>query len=689
MMIMPDTRTASAHIGRRLAGLRSRCAAVYGGARIYWEDGEYAAYTAALIAAYEETAGQGAILRRARALERFAAEAVVDCPPGWLIAGSQRFCGRGGEAGARLAALGWASNCGHIVHDYAVLLDQGVGGLRLAVASRRRDGGDAATLAAFDRALAAFQRFIARHAEAAADPAMAAMLGGLAAGQRPAGFHQALQLAWFMQVFLHAENPAAAISFGRLDQCLWPFLRRDLETGRLDRQQAFDLVAEFFLCCCAGDESQNLTLGGVDAAGEDATNPLSLLMLEVMADLGVEQPSLSVRLHPASPAWFVDAACALAATGTGQPAFLNDGTAIPALMAAGLPQERARDYGIVGCYEPTAQGDCYPNTVAGSLNLARLLAEHLASAEGQAAAGPDALLAGWFARVETAYAQALAGPFQRAWDHWRDLAPSPFGSVLLGGCLDAARPLEAGGARFTLFGVNLLGLGTVVDSLHAIDQLVFARRELTLAELAAACAGDHPDEALRRRLRACPGRYGSDSAATNRLTAVISERCARLVLDSRMAGGVRPYPALFKWTGDIWEHDFATPDGRRRSENLSYGCGPASAAGGAPTALLASATHAAHHLCGCGSPLALSLPAEDVRGADGLTRLRALVLGYFSQGGAHLHLNLRSAETLRAAIADPETHRDLLIRMSGLSARFAGLARPVQDALVERAEAGV
>lgn len=680
----------------------------HGGGRVYFEDDEFDVYAHACLEAYRATVGMPTISRRVRILELFAEQALVRLSPDERIVGSQRFCRLGfpPEIGQELGALGYGQSSGHIVHDYAALMEQGIGRLMRNVVERPSAGLPAdgrAVLDAYRRALVAFGRFILRHAEAAAclagslPPAeaqewrtWAAALRRLADGGRPSSFREALQMAWFAQIFLHAENPSAAISFGRLDQGLWPFLKHDLSAGVIDRTGARNLVASFCIQCCAGDESQNLTVGGVDADGRDAGNPLSILFLDVVRELRLIQPSLCVRLHPAAAHDLIDAACALASSGTGQPGFINDDAAIPGLMELGIPVGRARDYGIVGCYEATTQGDCYPNTVGGgSITLSKLLIEHLASDASRVHNSFRDFFESYLARVASAYAAALSSHFQPTWNYWRDVAPSPFGSVLMGGCVAAAQPLEAGGATYSLFGVNILGLGTTVDSLHAIEALVFGSQEISLPEIAAAVTADFPDEALRRRLLAVPSRYGTDAEPTNRLAAELSARVARMVLDSRMEHGVRPYPGFFRWSADIEDHPYATPDGRRAADNLSYGCGPSSACGGTTTAILASASHVAHTLCANGNPLALSLPEKDIRGPDGVKLIKALLLVYFNRGGFHIHFNSVDAGQLREAKAAPEQHGNLSIRMSGLSAKFVALSGNVQDALIERSERGV
>ena len=359
---------------------------------------EVAAWEDATLAAYRQTQRQPAILRRVRALELFAQTAIIAAQGDDLLLGSQRFLELGGprrpEVRQELGRLDWSMDIGHIIHDYRGLLSEGIGG-RIGRIRQRQDAaaGDAKlTLECFARAVRAFEVFIRRHADHAARLAASSSSPlspdwlGLAsdleaiASAPAASLRQAIQLVWLAQIFLHAENPASAISFGRLDQILWPFASADLAAGRIDHDGLAELVAAFCLRCCEGEESQNLALGGVDSEGRDATNPLSLLFTEVVGELRLPQPSLSIRWHADADPRLLAAGCALAATGLGQPAFLNDQAVIPAMQAVGIPVDRARDYGIVGCYEASPQGDCYANTVGCGFSLTGILVRYIASA---------------------------------------------------------------------------------------------------------------------------------------------------------------------------------------------------------------------------------------------------------------------------------------------------------------------
>jgi formate C-acetyltransferase len=706
---MPEFSWESARdlpLSPRIEGLSGRFFARYAtlGRRKFWEDDEVAARNAALLAAYRDTAGLPPIRRRARALAACAAGLPVRITAVDLLVGSQA-CNRAlweqPECHAELAALGYAATTGHIVHDYEGLLRQGVAGYRAAL-SQACPADEAAreTLGAFSEALEAFAHYVTRHADAAA--ALADTHTGVVAaewqqraadlrhltGAPPHTFAQALQLLWLAHIFLHLENPSVAISFGRFDQYLWPFLRTDLAEGRHTPASAFELVCAFLLKCCEGEESQNLVLGGMDRHGRDASNPLALLVLAAMRRLGTFQPSLIVRVHPDTPPAFLSAACEAVGAGNGNPGFLNDPVVIAGLEAAGIPTEAARDYGVVGCYEATVPGACYPNTVLCALHLVRDLTEYLHAPQTADAPTFADFLAGWYAHVEATYLREALPRAADAWRWFRDSAPSPFGSLLMQGCLARALPLEAGGTRYNLLGVNLLGLGTVVDSLHAIRELVFTQGTLTLAELSAALAADFPDEALRRRLLDLADRYGTDAPATNALARDVSARLSAMVLASTVEEIVQPYPGFFLFAADIYQRGMASPDGRRADDPISYGVAPAATVPTAPTSLLRAAAHVAQHAAACGCPLALTLSPREVAGADGAHLIADLVTTYFHLGGFHLHINVVTPDDLRAAQRAPAQHAQLTVRVSGYSARFVQVDPCWQDVLIARAEQG-
>ena len=694
-------------LSARVKGLSGRFFARYTtlGRRIFWEEEETAARNTALLAAYRETVGFTPIRRRAHALASCAARLPVRMTTEDLLVGSQASNGplrEQSDIQAELTALGYATTTGHIVHDYRGLLMHGVAGYRHALFQAcPTDDGERDTLVAFGEALEAFAHFIARHAETAA--ALAETLAGNTAlewRQRtadlrhissapPRTFAQALQLLWLAHIFLHLENPAVAISFGRFDQYLWPFLQADLAEDRQNTASAFELICAFLLKCCEGEESQNMVLGGLDRQGRDASNPLALLVLASMRRMATFQPSLIVRLHPDTPPDFLRAACDAVGAGNGNPGFLNDPVVISGLEATGIPTEAARDYGVVGCYEATVPGACYPNTVLCSVHLVRDLTDYLHMPHTANSSTFADLLAGWYAHVETTYLHEALPRAAEAWRQFRDNAPSPFGSLLMQGCLARALPLEAGGTLYNLLGVNLLGLGTVVDSLHAIHELVFNQRVLTLAELIAALAADFSDDTLRHRLLGLADRYGTDAPATNTLAHEVSAYLSAMVLASKVEEIVQPYPGFFLFAADIYQRGMASPDGRHADDPISYGIAPSTTVPTSATSVLQAAAHVAQRHAACGCPLSLTLSPHDLDGMEGAHLIADLVTTYFSLDGFHLHVNVVTADDLRAAQRVPAQYAQLTVRVSGYSARFVQVEPRWQEVLIERAEQGL
>ena len=638
-------------------------------------------------------------LRRAEYLEAFAERMPFRIEPEELIVGSLLFNLFRGACLPRprdlpAGAPWFEGNGGHVVTDYGRTLRLGVCGLR-----REVDGMPEGTeqqrqnKEAFGRALEAFTGFMRRHAESASAAGMAEVAANCAhvAERPPETFWQALQLMWFMHVFLYAESSASAISFGRLDQFLWPFLERDLAHGRITMFDAEELVACLWLKCCEGDESQNVVVGGCDGAGRHAENPLSLLCLKVTRDLRVWQPSVSVRIGPGTSEEFWEEALRLCAAGFGMPSFFNDPTVVDAVIAAGIPVERARDWGIVGCYEATPQGDCLARTVHGHWVLPEVFQAYIESrcAQGDGPATFGEFKDGLKAFMAADYAERLQ-EFQQRWNHMCELQASPFRSLCMPGCCETGLCAEEAGTRFNLYGVDTLGLGTLVDSLWSVQRLVYDTAALSLAELWQQTKGDFPDEELLARCRNLSGKYGSDSPGTNALADELANHVADLVLGSKMEHGVQPYPALFIFTAWAQKEIAATPDGRRDGEPVSYGVGPSVCCiGKTPTSVLKSAARAANDRCGCGNPMFLTLNRSDIRGEAGLQRIRHLVEPYFRQGGFHLHMNILDADDLREAKANPAEHADLLVRVSGLSAQFVALDERLQDGLIARAAEGI
>ena len=617
---------------------------------------------------YKKSSGRE-IDRKADMLTAFANEIPVVLDPCEPIVGSMRFS-------RKFENL----NKGHVAVDYASLLEGGIPMLyeRLSRLSTPDSS-------AFRKALDAFVILIGRYESRARAEGMTEVAESLAPlkSRAPKSFREAIQLLWMAHLFLHAEGSAAGFSFGRFDKYAYPFYERDITSGILTREGAKELLSAFYLKCCEADESQALTVGG------DIENELTFLVLEVCRELSVKQPSVCVRTSEKSSDALWHSAIKAVKAGSGNPALFNDAVFIKGLEGLGIEKCDSQNYALIGCYEANPDGCTYGVTSSAVFfYLHDILTEFIELK-------PD------FDDFSKLYF-AFLDFFKRKYDtdvlsyaredRWisrvRGECPSPFESLLLGGCLDSGVCAEHGGAKYTLAGVNMLGFGTLVDSLYAIKKLVFDEKRYTLSYYLENVRGNFPDTELLAAARGLKGKYGTADPETDALARELAEFLHKTVSEGSIYDGVTPNPGLFVFLHDIDSESYpATPDGRQRGERVSYGIAPSEIAKGKSlTSLLRSASAIPQRLFPNGTPILLSLDKRDVKGESGEERLIALIKGYFRLGGSTLQINLQNRDTLVDAREHPERYPDLLVRISGFSDRFTRQREDIKDALIDRAE---
>jgi formate C-acetyltransferase len=358
------------------------------------------------------------------------------------------------------------------------------------------------------------------------------------------------------------------------------------------------------------------------------------------------------------------------------------------LKKLGIPAARAEDWGIVGCYEASPQGDCYPLTVAGGFTLPELLWNFLQTRSSWKSF--DSFYDGLKIYFNEIYLQKILPSFKQRWNDFCRNCPSPFESICVNGCIESGLAVEEGGAIFNLFGVNILGLGTLVDSLLSIKELIFEAEDLTFEQIKQQLNDNYPNQKLLLRCRNLPGKFGTNTSESNKLAHDISAFIANTVIKNPLPGCVRPYPGFFRFGQDINQKFMASADGRLADERISYGSGPGVFLDRADiTSILNSAACVAHKSCACGNPLLISLNRKDASGIEGRQRIRHLVESYFRQGGFHLHFNITDAEYLENAKLNPDDYSELIVRISGFSANFVRLDALWQDAIIERTKSGM
>jgi len=525
---------------------------------------------------------------------------------------------------------------GHILPDVESWLRLGIDGLW----QRARQAEQAAPLgspertfySAVETTLRGAEWFVRRHAlaleaqaSACSDPLRRGQWLEMARTCRrvamlpPRTFWEALQSLWFLLVLLQMESNASSFSPGRLDQILMPYLRSDLQTGRLSLEWAQLLLEHLWLkfnqiVLLRSAKSAryfagfpigfNVTIGGQLADGSDATNLLTYMCLRAQTDVGLTQPNLSLRVHQGSPPELLEAASAVIGRGSGMPQVFGDAVIIDGLQQRGIDRSDARNYAAVGCVELSVPGIALGWSDAAMFNMARLLELTLYGGRDPRTGrqyGPETpplTAMADYAALEAAYdiqmrhfvGLMLEGCAIVDGLH-AEMLPSPLLSAVVGDCLAKGRDVTAGGARYNLSGLQGVQIANVADSLWAVREAVFEQGWLSAEGLLGALEANYDgQEALRQRLLNEQEKFGNDRDGVDQVAQKWARRYAELLRFGACAdglgGGCNPRWAKSRptagrrralsdgRTGSQWTHRGATI-GRQARPGMCLEWGPA------------------------------------------------------------------------------------------------------------------
>jgi pyruvate formate-lyase/glycerol dehydratase family glycyl radical enzyme len=534
----------------------------------------------------------------------------------------------------------------------------------------------------------------------------------------PRDFHEALQHYWFFHLGVISEaNPWDAFNPGRLDQHLLPFYRQGLADGTLDREKARELLQAFWVkfnnhpsppkVGITAEESGTYTdfalinTGGLTPAGKDGVNEVSFLILEVIEEMRLLQPSSMVQVSKKSPDAFLQRALEIVRTGFGQPSLFNSEALVAEMVRQGKSLVDARRGGASGCVETGAFGrEAY--ILTGYFNLVKVLEITLNNGRDPLSGKKIGLETG-DARKFSSFS-ALMAAFEKQLRYFIDIKvagsnvidrlfardlPVPFLSLLIDDCIKKGRDYHDGGARYNTSYIQGVGLGTISDALSAIRHHVFMKKDLAMGKLLGSLrANFHASEKTRLLLQNKTPRYGNDDDAVDDITREVFEMYFRAVDNRPNMRGGHYRINLLPTTVHIYfgKKTGATPDGRRAGEPLSEGISPVQGADRlGPTAVLKSAAKIDHLRTG-GTLLNQKFSPQLLAGTEGIARLGQLVRTYFRLGGHHLQFNVVDAATLRAARKHPEKYRDLIVRVAGYSDYFVDLGPDLQEEIIKRTE---
>jgi len=534
----------------------------------------------------------------------------------------------------------------------------------------------------------------------------------------PRSFHEALQYYWFVHLGVITEvNPWDSFNPGRLDQHLYPFYAHELETGSLTREKASEILQSFWIkfnnhpappkTGVTARESNTYTdfalinVGGLKADGSDAANELSYLILDVIEEMRLLQPSSMVQVSKKNPDRLLKRALKIIRTGFGQPSIFNTDAIIQELVNQGKSLEDARRGGASGCVETGAFGtESY--ILTGYFNLTKILEITLHNGIDPKTGEKIGIETGEIESFQTF--DQLVEAYDKQLRHFIDIKirgnniiariyakymPVPFLSLVIDDCISRGRDYNAGGARYNTEYIQGVGLGSLTDSLTAIKHQVFDKKNITLQEMVAALAVNFTaTPQLQDQLLHHTPKYGNDDDYADNIAVRIFNLFHSAVNGRPTVKGGIYRINMLPTTCHVYFGSVigALPDGRLSGQPLSEGISPVQGMDRlGPTAVIKSAGKIDHLKTG-GTLLNQKFSPQLLREDTGLTKLVHLIRSYFKLDGHHIQFNVVNAHTLRKAQKNPEKYRDLIVRVAGYSDYFTDLGVELQEEIIHRTE---
>jgi formate C-acetyltransferase len=534
----------------------------------------------------------------------------------------------------------------------------------------------------------------------------------------PRNFWEALQYYWFVHLGVTIElNTWDAFSPGRLDQHLLPFYQHGFNEGSLTRVSAQELLQCFWIkfnnqpappkVGVTAEESGTYTdfaqinLGGVRPDGSDGVNEVTYLLLDVIEEMRLLQPSTSIQVSKKNPDRFIKRAAEIIRTGFGQPSVFNADLIGQELMRMGKTILDARGGGSSGCVEVGAFGKENYN-LTGYFNLPKVL--EIALHNGiDPRTGEQLGIANGDPRTFQSM-EDLYDAFEKQVNYFVDVKvrgnnvierlyarymPCPFLSLLVDDCIHNGKDYHDGGARYNTTYIQGVGVGTMTDALTSLRVHVFDQQKLSMGEFI-----DNLDtnfegnDQLRQQLLNRTPKYGNDDDRADKVMQRIFEIYFNAVDGRKNTKGGEYHINLLPTTVHIYFGSVtgATPDGRLAGTPLSEGVSPVQGADHkGPTAVIRSVAKMDHVRTG-GTLLNQKFTPQVLHSEDGMNKLVQLIRTYFLLDGHHIQFNVVDAATLHLAQQHPEQYRSLIVRVAGYSDYFCDLSKTLQDEIIARTE---
>lgn len=534
----------------------------------------------------------------------------------------------------------------------------------------------------------------------------------------PTTVHEALQHYWFIHLGVVTElNPWDSFNPGRLDQSLYPLYKKQLEEGTVTQEEVYEMLQSFWVkfnnhpsppkVGVTAEESNTYTdfclinVGGVKEDGSDGVNEMSYILLDVIREMRLLQPSSMIQVSKKNPDRFIRAAVEIIKTGFGQPSVFNTDALVQEMLRAGKDARDARNGGCSGCVETGAFGtEAY--ILTGYFNLPKILeltlndgfdkrtGKQIGLKTGTATdyRTYEELFAAYKAQVQHFMRIKLTGNniIERIFMKYM---PVPFLSVLIEDCIRNGKDYMCGGARYNSSYVQGVGLGSITDMLTALRYHVYDKKTIAMETMEKALANDFKGfEELQYQLVYHTPKYGNDDDYADEQEVQVFDMYYDVLSGRKSPRGADYRVNMLPTTCHVYfgKVTGATPDGRNAWKVLSEGISPVQGADtNGPTAVIRSAAKIDHIKTG-GTLLNQKFTPSLLSTEEGCNNLVHLIRAYFRMDGHHIQFNVVDADTLREAQKHPEDYRDLIVRVAGYSDYFNDLGEDLQNEIICRTE---
>ena len=534
----------------------------------------------------------------------------------------------------------------------------------------------------------------------------------------PTTVHEALQHYWFIHLGVVTElNPWDSFNPGRLDQSLYPLYKKQLEEGTVTQEEVYEMLQSFWVkfnnhpsppkVGVTAEESNTYTdfclinVGGVKEDGSDGVNEMSYILLDVIREMRLLQPSSMIQVSKKNPDRFIRAAVEIIKTGFGQPSVFNTDALVQEMLRAGKDVRDARNGGCSGCVETGAFGtEAY--ILTGYFNLPKILeltlndgfdkrtGKQIGLKTGTATdyRTYEELFAAYKAQVQHFMRIKLTGNniIERIFMKYM---PVPFLSVLIEDCIRNGKDYMCGGARYNSSYVQGVGLGSITDMLTALRYHVYDKKTIAMETMEKALANDFKGfEELQYQLVYHTPKYGNDDDYADEQEVQVFDMYYDVLSGHKSPRGADYRVNMLPTTCHVYfgKVTGATPDGRNAWKVLSEGISPVQGADtNGPTAVIRSAAKIDHIKTG-GTLLNQKFTPSLLSTEEGCNNLVHLIRAYFRMDGHQIQFNVVDADTLREAQKHPEDYRDLIVRVAGYSDYFNDLGEDLQNEIICRTE---